>query len=269
LTTRRIAIASLTALAVVGIAAGCKDTTTGAAGGGASAGTGGTASSAPSVAPKDALIASTKQLTQTSYHYTITSAGVSGSGATDPAAKSASMSMSGAQGGTSMKIDLIKVDTDVYLKLDAGQLNSQLGVSPEKWMHLDAASWGANSNVLNVPGGGGTDVSGLLAGVVNVQSTDGKTLTGTLDLTKATGNSAVSADALSKAGAKAKAVPFTAVLDDQGRLSSLKIDGSGIQDGLTIDMAFSDYGKPAGISKPDAASVVEAPDSVQNLFKQK
>jgi hypothetical protein len=269
LTTRRIAIASLAALAVVGIAAGCKDTATGAAGAGASAGTGGTASSAPSTAPKDALLASTKQLTQTSYHYTITSAGLSGSGASDPAAKSASMSMSGAQDGTSMKVDLIKIDTDIYLRMDAGQLNRQLGVSPEKWMHIDAASWGANNSVLNFPGGGGTDVSGLLAGVVNVQSTDGRTLTGTLDLTKATGNSAVNADALSKAGAKAKAVPFTAVLDDQGRLSSLKIDGSGIQDGLTVDMAFSDYGKPAGISKPDAASVVEAPDAVQNLFTQK
>ncbi|WP_203916384.1 hypothetical protein [Rugosimonospora africana] len=269
MTTRRIAIASLAALAVVGFAAGCKGTTTGAAGGGASAGTGGTASSAPAVAPKDALVASTKQLSQTSYHYTITSTGLTGSGASDPASKSASMSMSGAQQGTSMKLDLIKVDTDIYLKMDAGQLNSQLGVSPDKWMHIDAAAMGANNSVLSFPGGGDTDVNGLLAGVVNVQSTDGKTLTGTLDLTKATGNSAVSADALSKAGAKAKAVPFTAVLDDQGRLSSLKIDGSGIQDGLTVNMTFTDYGKPAGISKPDSSSVVEAPDTVQKMFQQK
>ncbi|HEY2673532.1 MAG TPA: hypothetical protein VGJ07_24600 [Rugosimonospora sp.] len=267
MTTRRIAIASLAAFAVVGLAAGCK-TTTGAAGGGASAGTGGTASSAPSLAPKDALLASTKQLSQTSYHYTITSTGLTGSGASDPAAKSASMSMNGAQSGTSMKLDLIKINTDVYLKMDAGQLNTQLGVSPSKWMHIDATSWGAGTNLLNFPGGGGTDVNGLLSGIVNVQSTDGKNLTGTLDLTKATDNSAISADALSKAGAKAKAVPFTAVLDDQGRLSSLKIDGSGIQDGLTITMNFSDYGQPAGISKPDPASVVEAPDTVQKMFKQ-
>jgi hypothetical protein len=266
LNIRRLAVAGVAVFATLGLAAGCS----GGMGGGnnvsGTPGNGAPSSAAPEA--KTVLLASTKQLAETSYHYTITSSGLSGTGAADPATKSLSMSMSGSRNGASSKIDLIKLGTDMYVKLDIGQLGGQLGVSPDKWMHLDASTFGVNDDLLTLPGGDPSAVNGLLAGVVNVQTSDGRTLTGTLDLTKATGSSTPSSDALSQAGDKAKAVPFTAVLDDQGRMTSLEIDGSGIQDGLTIQMTFSDYGAPAGIAKPDPASVVEAPDAVTQMLKK-
>jgi hypothetical protein len=273
--TRRLAVASVAVLAAVGFAAGCKGTTGDGTQAGASTSASGAApasaspSTASSSAAKDALLAAAEKLGQTSYHYTLSSSGLTGSGASDPTTMSMRMSMSGAQGGMSLKLDLVKIGADMYLKLDAGQLTSQLGVSPDKWMHVDGGSLGANSNLLELPGGGDPGaVNGLLAGVVTAQSTDGRNFTGTLDLTKATGSSTPSSDALSRAGDKAKAVPFTAALDDQGRMTSLKIDGSGIEDGLTVSMTFSDYGAPADIAKPAASSVVEAPDAISQLLKK-
>ncbi|GAA5183733.1 hypothetical protein GCM10023322_23720 [Rugosimonospora acidiphila] len=263
--TRRIALAGAAALAVLGFAAGCSTGKTTAAGSAGNAT--GAAASSSSDAPKTALLASTKQLGQQSYRYTISAAGMSGSGAIDPAAKSTSISLSGVQAGAPMKIDDVTVGTDVYLKVDAGQLGAQLGVAPDKWMHLDTSSLGAGE-LMALPGADQEGVNQLLSGVVNVTSTDGNNLSGTIDLTKASGSSALDAAALSAAGDKAKAVPFTAVLDDQGRLSTLKIDGSGIVSGLTVQMAFSDYGQPANITKPAASSVVEAPDAIQQLLKR-
>jgi hypothetical protein len=274
LITRRLAVTSVAVLAAVGFAAGCKGSTgDGTQAGASAAATGASASSSPSSASspagKDALLAAAGKFDQSSYHYTLTTSGLTGSGASDPATKSMRMSMSGTQAGTAVKIDMVKTGADVYVKLDAGQLTTQLGISPDKWMHIDASSLGAGSGLLNLPGGGDpSDVNGLLGGVVTAQTTDGRNFTGTLDLTKATGSSTPSSDALSKAGDKAKAVPFTATLDDQGRLASLKVDGSGIEDGLTVSMTFSDYGAPVDITRPAASSVVEAPAAISQMLKK-
>ncbi len=56
--------------------------------------------------------------------------------------------------------------------------------------------------------------------------------------------------------AKLKAVPFTAALDGQGRLTSLVYDLGGTP--LTI--AISEYGAAAAPVKPAGADVVEATD---------
>ena len=68
-------------------------------------------------------------------------------------------------------------------------------------------------------------------------------------------------------GTKAQAVPFTATVDDQGRLSALKIDLSTVDAALSpVQTTYSDYGTTVTVTRPDPAQTTEAPDSVYQLF---
>jgi hypothetical protein len=82
---------------------------------------------------------------------------------------------------------------------------------------------------------------------------------GTIDLTKVAG-SGVSVDVL---GGKGNKVPFTAKVDDQGRLTELTIDLSTIDAQLgKMTTTYSDFGATVTVAAPPAADVVEAPESL-------
>ncbi|HKS99668.1 MAG TPA: hypothetical protein VJT31_09090 [Rugosimonospora sp.] len=262
--TRRLATAGLALLASAGFAAGCATTTNGTAQ--PSTGASDTAPASGSSAAKSALVASIGQLTQVPYRYHAVSGGLSGQGAADPADKSATVSMTGTDRGNSATIDMVAVNTDFWLKLNFGNANKSMGISSDKWLHIDAARLGAGANLPVDPSGGAATASGLFSGLTNVQQVDGQHFTGSIDLTKATGVSGVSQDLLNKAGVKATSVPFTASLDSQGRLSDLKVDLSAIDPAQALEVSYSDYGTPVTVTKPDASQVAEAPDSVYRLF---
>ena len=258
---RRLAIAGVAVFAAAGLMTGCASKN----GTGASASP--TPKPSPTVAPKVALLASTKSLATSSYNFTIKSAGLNGSGSADPTNKAAKASATGQTSGVSLKVDFIQVGSDLYAKLDLGPLTSQLGIQTDKYYHADASKLGDSTNLPFGDTGQPVDASGLLAGVNDVQTTDGKHFTGTIDATKMTGDFAPDSDALQKAGDKAKSIPFTATLDDQGRLTDLNVNGSSIDPALGIEVTVSDYGSAASISKPDSSQVVEAPDSVLQFLK--
>ena len=260
---RRLAIAGVAVFAAAGLLAGC----------GAKKGTDAAASPtpkaspSPTLAPKDALLASTKSLATTSYNFTIKSDSLNGTGSADPVKKAVTLQAIGQQNGVSVKLDFIAVVPDLYAKLDLGGLNSQLGIQSDKYMHVDSTKLGANPSLPIGIDGDPAHVAGILAGLNELKTTDGKTFTGTVDATKMTGDGAPDSGAVQKAGDKAKAIPFTAVLDDQGRLTDLKVDGASIDPKLAIEVTFAGYGSAKNIAKPDASQVVEAPDSVLQLFK--
>jgi hypothetical protein len=107
----------------------------------------------------------------------------------------------------------------------------------------------------------------LLSGLNDdVKTADGTTYTGTVDLTKATGDIAPDATVLRNIGDRAKAVPFTAKLDDQGRMTYLKIDGGSVDPQLAFEVAVTGYGTATAVTEPDASQVVEAPDSVLKIL---
>ncbi len=262
--TSRLAIAGLAVFAVAGLVAGC------GAKNGTTAGASPTAKATPSpaLAPKAALAASILPLATSSYQFTITSAALTGNGAADQATQAATLTATGTAEGVSIKLDFIRIGNDAYAKLDFGGLNGQLGIQSDKYLHLDVTKLGASPSLpLNLTGSP-VDLAGLLTGVNDdVKTTDGgRTYTGTIDLTKATGDNVPDADVLKNVGDKAKAVPFTAKLDDQGRLSDLKIDGSAIDPQLSFETSITGYGTAANVTKPDDSQVVEAPDSVLKLF---
>jgi hypothetical protein len=265
LTIRRLAVAGLPLMFAAGLAVtGCtatSNTPQPAASGSPTA-----SSSTVSSAAKDTLVASAAQLTQTSYKYKVVSSGLTVNGSADPTKKAAMASLTGTSGSNTLAVDMVTLNTDIWLKLNLGADNKTLGISSDKWTHVDATRLGANPALPVDPQGGAQAANALFAGLTSVQSTDNKNFTGTLDLTKATGSSAVTADLLSRAGVKANSLPFTATLDDQGRLTDFKVDLSSIDPSLSLETTYSDYGTPVTVTRPDAASVVEAPDSVYQLF---
>jgi hypothetical protein len=240
----------------------------------ASTGTGGllgsqaaTGSPSPAVS-KDALLASIKELGTTSYKYTGTQAGVTLTGVADPPKKAANVSARGTVSGIAIKEDVIGIGNDLWVKADLGSaLNRQLGVKTTRWMHVDTTKLGAAANLpFHLAGGDVLDISGLLNGVTDVHRTDARHYTGTINLTSASGVSALSQDDLDKLGAKAKAMPFTATLDERGRLVDVAVDTSSVDKSVSFKLAISDYGAPVAIAKP--ASSVEAPAGVYQLFKK-
>lgn len=259
--SRRLAVGGLAVLASTTLAlAGCTATS--------STGGGGASASAPAPSPtpappKDALLASVKPLTTTTYKYTISSGGLSGQGACDPVSKKITLSMGGTQSGLTVKMDFVLIGSDMWAKLDFGGKNSVLSI-PTKWMHLDQTKMGKAATLGFDPSAvDPTETSGIFTGLVDAQRVDATHYTATFDLTKASG---VDADTLKKLGDKAKSVPGTVTVDEQGRITSLNVDLSSVDPNLSIKNTFSDYGSPVSVSAPPAADTVEAPDAVYKIF---
>jgi hypothetical protein len=59
-------------------------------------------------------------------------------------------------------------------------------------------------------------------------------------------------------------VPFTAGLDDQGRLSALTIQlpAANGQPSQTLEVLYTDYGTPVNVQRPAASEITEAPANV-------
>jgi hypothetical protein len=65
-------------------------------------------------------------------------------------------------------------------------------------------------------------------------------------------------------GAQAQNVPFTAGLDEQGRLSALTIQLPAVdgQQAQPLEVLYTDYGTKVEAQKPAATETTEAPDNL-------
>jgi hypothetical protein len=88
-------------------------------------------------------------------------------------------------------------------------------------------------------------------------------VTGTVDLSQASGSLAPDPDDVDDAGAVAKAEPFTLVLDESGRPVHLHLSGNHY---LAMDFAFSHVGSPGAIKAPPASDVRKATSAVYQFF---
>jgi hypothetical protein len=218
--------------------------------------------------PKEALLASLKTLSRTSSDLTLRQGAGSGTAKVDPVAKTATVSMSQVIQGTTIKLDLLWIDPDVWLKLDLGAAgNRHLGIKPTKWMKIDRSKvtsdvafpidLKSNSDVLDTPD--------LLTGLVDVKRGDLTHYSGTIDQSRTAGVLALSEEDTKKLGDNAKSTPFTAVLDGQGRLVNLKIDTTAADPTLTTELTVNSYGSAVTIAKPADSDVVPTPADVYTL----
>ncbi|NMO55549.1 hypothetical protein HH310_30735 [Actinoplanes sp. TBRC 11911] len=144
---------------------------------------------------------------------------------------------------------------------------------PSKWMKLDtsrvkdAGSQGfITFNEDNADPG---DVYFLAMHAATVTETGSGQFAGTTDITSVpTGDELLDEATLKALGAKAKTVPFTAVVDAQGHLTSmtLKIPAAGKSKAGTYTVKYSDYGKATVPAVPAPGAQTPAPDAAYDLL---
>lgn len=204
--------------------------------------------------PKAAIAVAAEKVKQESYSFSMTmSPEVEMTAEVDPVAKAAHAKMKVTSEGFSMDMEMRMLGDDMYMKM-----KSPLGGS-DKWMHFDAKDAGAGQAWDQKQ----MDPSEFLKQVGDdVQQVDAHTYKGTLDLSKmdlssmGAGQEKAAKDAAEKMGT----VPFTLVLDDQGRISKLEMTMKGIMpDGSdrTMVMTVTDYGTPVSVEAPPKDQVQE------------
>jgi hypothetical protein len=255
--SRRLATLSVSILAALSFSAAACNVT---GSGGATASP--TPSATPAVDAKEALSKAATELGRTSYRVNLTVGPASGTGALDPAAQQGQTSMSVFAGSTTLKVDTVLVGADMWVKLGGVP-----GV-PDKWLHLDTSRLPESSGLGIRPGQ--LDPAGadkLIDAIATVEPVGPDQYRGTIDLTRASDSPAVDKATLDALGDRAKAVPFEATLDAQGRLTNLKLDLGQIEGvPAKVDVRYSDFGTAVSVTRPPAADVVEAPEAVYQLL---
>ncbi|MGI5240568.1 hypothetical protein [Dactylosporangium sp. CA-139066] len=225
------------------------------------------AASASPLPPAEALKAAVKNLDETAYTFGIKQGDMTGGGRIDSRAKVATMQIGGDVGTTHISVAYTIVTPELWIKADFGDdLNKQWGLDPVHWLLVDRSKVSSTATLpVDSSGAPELGVTELFKdGLGEVTRTDATHFAGTVDMTVANSVLAPSADTLKSAGAKAKAVPFTATTDDKGRLTSFVIDGASISSDLAMSLTFAGFGEIQPVTKPTGA--IPAPDSVYQLF---
>jgi hypothetical protein len=227
-------------------------------------GTPSASTSSASVAPAVALANAVTALKDQGFDVTAKEGTLSGNGTIDPSNKAGTIEIKGTQQGVAIDVSFTEIGTDAWAKVDLGALSSQLGINPTKWMKLDLSKMtGKDAMPFDLSSGDALELGKLITSVSDVKRTDATHLSGTIDLSAATGPNAPDAAAVQKAGAAAKAVPFTATLDSQGRLSELKVNGD---TDLALDFQLTNFGSPSKVTQPPASDVIPAPAGIYQFF---
>jgi hypothetical protein len=260
---RRVIVAGAGALAVMGLAlSGCVRSA-GAAGGI------GVLTSAPATSPSavdgtDAFDTAMISLDH-GYDVVVKYGGVTATGRMDPADHAATVDFVGLQDGVHGDVAFTQIGSAMWMKIDLGTFSRREGIEPKIWYRL-APSKIPDSDSLPFDlenGGDPLDVTDLFSAVADVRQTDPTHITGTVDLSQASGSVAPDPSDVDDAGPAAKAEPFTLVLDDGGHPADLHVSGNHY---LATDFAFSHVGSPSRIKAPPPSDVRKATSAVYQLF---
>ncbi|SNT13931.1 hypothetical protein SAMN05421812_103352 [Asanoa hainanensis] len=217
----------------------------------------GTTDASPPSAATAELTAAAQKLNDDTVKVTLESSTVTSTGNLDPKADKATMTV---RVGNSSNIDLRSIGQDAWL-----QATGVPGVEPGKWLHIDGARL-AGTTFDALPDGDAAGAGKFVERMADVTKSGDGSYQGTIDLTKVAG-SGVSVDVL---GGKGNKVPFTATVDDSGRLTQLTLDLSSIDAQLgKMTTTYSDFGASVQVAEPPAADVVEAPESLLQVLGAK
>nr|WP_296063657.1 hypothetical protein [uncultured Actinoplanes sp.] len=234
--------------------------------------------------PKAALTGSVAALKDGNFAFTAKTPEIDGTGAIHLPSKSASLDFTSktADGEGAYQVRLVDPDSWVKITVKDLDFGAQLqGADPndpqvkglmmlsdmfsgKAWMHFDknkVKGDAAKDLSLDLSDGDITGVTDMVGAVATAQG-DEHTITGTIDATKVTGDDGfLSADDIKSTGATS--VPFSAALDDQGRLSSFEVDmpKSGDTPAGKWTLQISGYGQQKAQEKP-TGSVQEMPEPV-------
>ncbi|MFI5889118.1 hypothetical protein ACIA5D_03255 [Actinoplanes sp. NPDC051513] len=127
------------------------------------------------------------------------------------------------------------------------------------WTHVDGSRLPANANIGLRPGQiDPINTANLLKATTDVKATTDNSYTGSLDLSKAAGVAGLGQVTVAASDAPVQNVPFTATLDEQGRLSTLTVE---LPNTDPLQVTYANYGQPVTVTAPAANEITEAPDS--------
>jgi hypothetical protein len=261
--TPRWAGLGLASVAAVALAGGCSADggTTPGAGVSASAGVPGASASAGAADPAaaGALAGAAAKLGDTSFKMTMTSgSGLKVDGLIDAPGGVGTATLTASGPNTEITVKTLLVDKDLYVQVP--------GVTKAgTWTHLDVSRLPEGANIGLRPGQiDPANTAQLLTSTTDVRQTGSRSYEGTLDLTKAAGVAGMDQKSIKAWGSQAQNVPFTAGVDDQGRLSTLTIQLPAVngQQAQPLDINYTDYGTKVDVKRPAAGEITEAPDSL-------
>lgn len=250
-----LGLMAATALAV----AGCTDDATPGTGGPSSTPSASVSSGAADPAAAAALSSATAALGTTSFKITMTSGtALSLTGLMDApnGVGTGTLALKGTN--TEVQVKTLLVGEDLYVQVP--------GVTKaDTWTHIDVNRLPEGANVGLRPGQiDPANTERLLAATTDVQQVDSRSYRGTLDLTKVAGVTGIDQATVDTWGPSAQSVPFTAGLDEQGRLSELTMQLPAVagQQAQPLEVLYTDYGTPVTATRPAADKVIEAPENL-------
>jgi hypothetical protein len=139
---------------------------------------------------------------------------------------------------------------------------------PKNWQLLDVAKV-KDKSLIGYDGS--TDpgyVELLVQKATGVKETSPGHFTGTTDLTQSTDAEILDAKTLTKLGAKAKAVPFTATIDATGNVTGLiaKIPAAGGVKARTYSVKYGGFGTTADLAAPAAGEQQKATSVIYQML---
>ena len=184
-------------------------------------------------------------------------------GTMDPAGKQ-QIKADGAVSGVKYTIEGIVLGTDYYFKTSI----PATGVNAKKWYKLDRAKV-TKKEIVGLLEEKDPTGSQTFVGRVGTATQDSPaTITGTYDLSQGGDLGIDDSAVLAALGDKAKAAPFTATLDAQQHLTSIKIAvpayGTVAEQAMTLD--YAGHGQPVAVAAPKAADVTPATTAVYSLL---
>lgn len=157
-----------------------------------------------------------------------------------------------------VKVSVTVVGKDYYAKLDGVQIPG----ATNKWIHFEPGKLQSFNKLLINTAQDPTGLT-LIAKAIVTAKKDGTKITGTFDATKVgDGVGGIGADSATVLGDKAKAIPFTATLDAQGKITALSfmVPEHGEEKADTMTTTYSAVGTAVKIAKP--TPVVEANEQI-------
>ncbi|MEV4811244.1 hypothetical protein [Micromonospora avicenniae] len=223
--------------------------------------------------PKEALIASTKELENGNFTFTLGGDGLTGKGLVHKPSNSAQVTMTIDDGsGTTMGLDMVYIESESWVKLDLGELGDMvpgLAAMKDKYQHLDKSKIEDSSLSLDLTKPDPGNSAAIIKAITEVQKTGEGAYSGKLDASAVTDSDALDQDLIKALGDQAKSLPFTAKLDAQGRLTELvlSIPAAGETKAHEIKVSYADYGTATAAQKPAADKVVEASEQTYEMLK--
>jgi hypothetical protein len=231
----------------------------------ASASAAASSSSAAATATGD-LRAAVTELTKTSYRYTLKAGDATGGGTVDPTAAQSSLSISVAAEGEAFKTDVLILGPELFAKISGLPLP---GLDGKKWFRIDRSRI-KSFNALGIRDvDDPTGVKTLSGTIATIQKTGDRSYKGTLDLSKGSAAFGLDDAAAKQLGEKARAVPFEATVNEQGRLATWKmtIPAHGSEKETSFELAYTEHGGKFELKKPAAGEVVNPPEAVYEMLQ--